>query len=194
MLTEQKPLILASTSRYRAELLARLHMPFTALASAVDETPLPDEDVPSLTRRLANAKAQALAQTHPDRWVLGADQAASANAQILGKPGNHARAVDQLRMLSGQSVEFFTAVTLQRGSRALHAMDITTVRFRHLEDAEIERYLTREPAYDCAGSFKCEGLGISLFEDICSNDPTALVGLPLIAVRRLLAEAGFAVP
>lgn len=194
MLTEQAPLILASGSRYRAELLTRLHLPFTALASQVDETPLPDESVRALTRRLARAKAQALAARHPDRWVLGSDQSAALDARLLGKPGHHAAAVEQLEALSGRKVEFLTALALVRGAQLLEALDVTTVRFRKLERAEIERYLALEPAYDCAGSFKCEGLGISLFEEIRSTDPTALIGLPLIAVRRLLAEAGCARP
>ena len=182
-------LILASNSRYRAQLLARLHLPFEAIAPDVDETPRPDESAQALTARLALAKAQALAIRHPGRWVLGSDQAASAQGRLLGKPGTHDRAVEQLTFLSGQQVEFHTAVVLA-GPKVRTAADITRVQFRPLSLAEIQRYLKLEPAYDCAGSFKCEGLGISLFERIESTDPTALIGLPLIAVRRLLAEAG----
>ena len=186
-------LILASGSKYRAELLGRLHLPFSAVPSNVDETPRPGEPVRALTQRLALAKAQALADAHPGSWVLGSDQAACADNRLLGKPGSHARAVEQLGFLSGKAVEFHTAVALV-GRRVYSAADVTTVHFRKLNLAEIERYLELEPAYDCAGSFKCEGLGISLFERIDSSDPTALIGLPLIAVRRLLADAGFPAP
>lgn len=187
-------LILASGSPYRAELLGRLCVPFTALSSQVDETPLAGEDPRQLTQRLALAKAQALAASHPQAWILGSDQSAAAQGRILGKPGTLDRARAQLRLLSGQTVEFLTAVALIRGDEQLQALDVTTVRFRTLGDAEIERYLAAEPALDCAGSFKCEGLGISLFEEIRSADPTGLVGLPLIMTARLLRQAGFSLP
>lgn len=187
-------LILASGSRYRAELLSRLHLPFKGIAPDIDETPAPGESVTALTRRLAAAKAQALAGKHPESWVLGSDQAAAADGQILGKPGNHANAVKQLGFLSGKTVEFHTAVALVHGEQQLEASDVTRVRFRRLGAPEIEQYLRLEPAYDCAGSFKCEGLGITLFEEIASSDPTGLIGLPLILVRRLLAQAGYPLP
>lgn len=189
-------LILASTSRYRAELLQRLGLPFDGMAPAVDETPHAGEPPAALAARLALAKATAVAQRLPDHWVLGSDQVCACGGTLLGKPGTRARARQQLRQLAGRSAEFHTAVALIHGATALTltAIDVTRVRLRPLQDAEIERYLDVEPALDCAGSFKCEGLGISLCEAIDSQDPTALIGLPLIAVRRLLAEAGFDVP
>jgi septum formation protein len=187
-------LILASGSRYRAELLGRLQIAFQALPSQVDETPQPGENPRELTQRLAVAKARALAQAHPQAWILGSDQSASAQGRILGKPGTLERAREQLRLLSGQTVEFLTAVALVQGTRLLQALDVTTVRFRRLDEATIERYLAAEPALDCAGSFKCEGLGISLFEEMRSSDPTGLVGLPLIRTAALLREAGFRIP
>lgn len=187
-------MLLASASRYRAELLQRLQLPFTAIASQVDETPQRGETVRALTRRLAREKAQALRSTHPQRWILGSDQAAALDQQILGKPGDRETAIAQLLAASGRRIEFLTAVALVAGDTVLEAMDITTVQFRSLSRAEIERYVDLEPAFDCAGSFKCEGYGITLFESVESRDPTALIGLPLIAVRRLLAEAGLSLP
>jgi septum formation protein len=190
------PLILASASRYRAELLARLRIPFEAMAADVDETPLPGETTRALAARLASAKAQKLAGLYPDRWVLGSDQVCSCEGRPLGKPGTRAVAIAQLQAQSGQRVEFFTAVELrQTASGAVHThTDVTRVQFRELGRTEIERYVDAEDALDCAGGFKCEGLGIALFEAIDSSDPTALIGLPLIAVRRLLLHAGCAVP
>lgn len=193
-ISSQYPLILASSSRYRAELLRRLQLPFTGIAPDLDETPLPGEAAEALTRRLALAKAQALAQRHPGRWVLGSDQAATADGRILGKPGSRERAAEQLGFLSGRRVDFLTAVALVCDDQVFSALDLTTVQFRVLEKAEIERYLDAEAVLDCAGSFKCEGLGITLFEHIRSDDPTGLIGLPLIAVRRLLAQASCALP
>jgi septum formation protein len=193
MLNSANPALrLASTSRYRAELLARLRLPFTTGAPDLDESAQSGEGAAALTRRLARAKAQKLAAA--DTWVLGSDQAAECEGRLLGKPGSHARAVEQLRFAAGREVRFHTAVALLGADRCLEAADVTTVRFRALDDATIERYLAAEPAYDCAGSFKCEGLGITLFERIDSSDPTALVGLPLIATARLLREAGFVLP
>lgn len=187
-------LILASGSSYRAGLLARLQIPFQALPSQVDETPLSGETPRALTQRLAVAKAQALAAAHPQAWILGSDQSASARGQLLGKPGTPERAREQLSLLSGQTVEFLTAVALLRGRQLYQALDVTTVQFRPLDEATIDRYLAAEPALDCAGSFKCEGLGISLFEEMRSTDPTGLVGLPLIRTAGLLREAGFSIP
>lgn len=193
-LSAQNPLILASGSKYRAELLSRLHLPFVGIAPNLDESPLSDELARPLTQRLALAKAQCLAKQHPNRWVLGSDQAASCQGRILGKPGTVARAAEQLEFLSGNNVEFFTAVALLRNDEVFTALDVTTVQFRALSPFEIDRYLKAESVLDCAGSFKCEGLGITLFESIRSEDPTGLIGLPLIAVRRLLAQAGYALP
>ena len=193
-LSAQNPLILASGSKYRAELLSRLQLPFVGIAPNLDECALPDEPVRALTQRLALAKAHALASQYPKRLVLGSDQATSAQGRILGKPGTMERAAEQLHFLSGKAVEFLTAVALVRDDQVFTALDVTTVQFRVLNTDEIARYLNAESVLDCAGSFKCEGLGISLFESIRSEDPTALIGLPLIAVRHLLAQAGYALP
>lgn len=189
------PLLLASTSRYRAELLGRLRLPFDTADPLTDETALPGERPAALASRLAAAKAAAVAVRHPGAWVIGSDQVAELDGQPLGKPGQRASAIDQLSAMSGRAVRFHTGVCLQHNDgRRLQAVDITRVRFRVLAADEITRYLDADQPFDCAGSFKCEGLGISLFEAIDSCDPTALVGLPLIATARLLREAGFAVP
>ncbi len=185
-------LILASTSRYRCELLNRLQLPFNVDPPAVDETPEPGEAPAALAARLALAKAKAVADRHPTAWVIGADQVAACRGQILGKPGGFLRACEQLTAASGQSVVFYTAVTLIRqdlGRCASH-LDQTVVRFRVLDAGEIEHYVKRDTPYDCAGSFRSEGLGISLFERIDSEDPTALVGLPLIWLAAALRTAG----
>ncbi|WP_428385644.1 Maf family protein [Nevskia ramosa] len=196
LINSEFPLILASGSRYRASLLARLGLPFMAMPSDADESRQPGETPLQLAERLALAKARVLSRQHPERWVLGSDQVAALGAIVLGKPGNRERAIAQLQAQAGNTVSFITAVTLlhEAGGRVLRHVDHTRVRFRQLSDAEIERYLDAEPAYDCAGSFKSEGLGISLVEAIDSEDATGLVGLPLIAVRRMLAEAGCALP
>jgi len=188
------PLILASTSRYRAELLGRLGLPFEAIAPGVDEIPLPAEPPAALAQRLARAKAQAVAARAPGRWVLGSDQVPAFEGKVLDKPGTREAAQSQLEGCSGKSVVFYTAAALVAGERVFDHLDTTIVRFRALTPAQVARYLDAEPAYDCAGSFKVEGLGISLFEAIETRDPTALVGLPLIAVRRLLGEAGYSLP
>lgn len=195
-ITADCPLILASGSRYRAGLLARLGLPFEALPSDADESRLDGETPRALAERLALAKARTLSTRHPARWVLGSDQVAALGDLVLGKPGSRAAAIAQLRAQSGQAVAFITAVALvHEASGALHRhVDVTTVRFRALADAEIERYVDAEPAFDCAGSFKSEGLGIALIEAIESDDATGLVGLPLIAVRRLLAQIGCPLP
>ena len=196
VISTQSPLILASTSRYRAELLRRLGVPFEQEAPGSDETPRSGEAPRELAQRLALAKAQAVAARHPQHWVLGSDQVCACGEELLGKPGDRQRAIGQLTRLSGNSARFFTAVALVRGvSGALYeALDLTTVHFRRLDAEEIERYVTAEPAFDCAGSFKSEGLGIALCEAIESRDQTGLVGLPLIAVRELLLRAGLALP
>lgn len=195
-ISRQAPLVLASTSHYRAELLKRLHVPFEAHASKVDEMRYPGEVLEEMAERLARMKASALRVRFPARWILGADQVASLSGQPMGKPGNRVRAVEQLAMSSGRTVTFYTCAALfGPGKQIATVMDATRVRFRKLSPGEIERYVDAEKPFDCAGSFKVEGLGISLFEDISCHDPTALVGLPLIGVRRMLAEtAGFAVP
>jgi septum formation protein len=189
-----RPLILASGSRYRTQLLARLKISFIAVASDTDETPRPDEMPGVLAGRLAEAKARALAPRFADHWILGCDQVAVAEGRIFGKPGTAEGAAEQLRALSGRAAQFITAMVLIHNDRILRAADITTVRFRALRDDEILRYVAAEPSLDCAGSFKSEGLGIALFEEIQSRDPTALIGLPLIGLSRLLREAGYALP
>lgn len=187
-------LVLASTSPYRRELLQRLRLPFDCARPEVDETPLPGEEVAPLVRRLAAAKAAAVAQARPGDWVIGSDQAAELDGGILGKPGGRDGALAQLAAMSGRVVRFHTGVCLHGPGGVLAAVDVTRVHFRRLQRAEIERYVDAEQPFDCAGSFKCEGLGIALFEAVESHDPTALVGLPLIALCGLLREAGYALP
>lgn len=189
-------LVLASTSPYRRELLARLGLPFEAVAPGVEEAAAPDEPPARLAARLAASKAAAVAAAQPDGcWVLGSDQVADLDGQPLGKPGHREAAIAQLHAMSGRRVRFHTAVALQAADGTLlEALDTTTVVLRTLREPEIERYVDAERPFDCAGSFKVEGLGISLFEAVDNRDPTALVGLPLIATAGLLRQAGFAVP
>jgi len=188
-------LILASTSRYRRELLQRLRLPFDVAAPETDESALPGEPPQALARRLAAAKATAIASHMPGAWVIGSDQVAELDGIALGKPGTRDAAVSQLASMSGREVVFRTAVSVVHGDgRAFHAEDATIVRFRGLDDAEIGRYVDAEQPFDCAGSFKSEGLGIVLFDAIVSQDPTALIGLPLIATADLLRRAGYALP
>jgi septum formation protein len=185
-------LILGSTSRYRRELLERLRLPFEVRAPAVDETPRPGELPAALAQRLALAKAHAVSAAYPDAVVIGSDQVADLDGEPIGKPGTHERAVAQLRAMRGRSVVFQTAVAVVRASTGYvgTALAPVTVRFRALSNAEIEHYLRTEQPYDCAGSAKCETLGIALLEAIESDDPTALVGLPLIRTSALLRAAG----
>jgi len=191
-MTRPLQLVLGSTSRYRRELLERLRLPFDVCAPDVDETPLPGEAPAALAVRLALAKARDVAAKFPGAVVIGADQVADHAGQSVGKPGNHERAVGQLRAMSGHSVVFQTAVAVVRADTgyAGSAVVPVTVRFRRLGEAEIERYLRIEQPYDCAGSAKSETLGIALLDSIDSTDPTALVGLPLIKTCALLREAG----
>jgi septum formation protein len=186
------PLILASTSRYRRELLSRLRLPFEVLSPEVDESALPDEVPASLAQRLALAKARAVARRRPEAVVIGSDQVADLDGQALGKPGTHERAVQQLRHMRGHRVLFHTAVAVVRAATGFEstALNSVAVSFRMLRDDEIEFYLRTEQPYDCAGSAKCETLGISLLSAIESDDPTALVGLPLIRTSELLRQAG----
>ena len=185
-------LVLGSTSRYRRELLERLALPFAVASPEVDETPLSGEAPAALAQRLALAKAHAVAALHPDAIVIGSDQVADLDGTPIGKPGNHERAVAQLRAMRGRSVVFQTAVAVVRPATGFAALRLVpvTVRFRALTDTEIEHYLQREQPYDCAGSAKSEALGIALLDAIDSDDPTALIGLPLIATCALLREAG----
>lgn len=191
-MSTRPPLILASTSRYRRELLERLRLPFEVHAPDVDETPLPGETPAALALRLALAKAHAVSAHHADAVVIGSDQVADLDGQPIGKPGTHERAVAQLTSMRGRSIVFQTAVAVVRASTgyAHAALVPVTVRFRNLSDAEIEHYLRTEQPYDCAGSAKCETLGIALLDAIESDDPTALVGLPLIRTSALLRAAG----
>ena len=189
-------LVLASTSRYRRELLERLRLPFDVVRPEVDETALPGESPHALAIRLALAKAQAIAGQHSgDVWALGSDQVADVDGHALGKPGGREAAIAQLRSMSGRTVRFHTALCLAHADgRGFAGIDLTEVHFRELADREIERYVDAEQPFDCAGSFKSEGLGITLFERIDNRDPTALIGLPLIATCGLLRKAGFELP
>lgn len=187
-------LVLASTSRYRRELLARLRLEFDTVRPDVDETPFAGEAPAALALRLAVAKAEAVAAQRPGARVIGSDQVADFDGVALGKPGGRAAAIAQLESMSGREVAFRTAVAVASAGTVASALDTTVVRFRCLDRAEIERYLDLEQPWDCAGSFKSEGLGISLFDAIESRDPTALVGLPLVETARLLRKAGYAIP
>ena len=191
-----RALVLGSTSRYRRELLTRLGLPFTTEAPGVDETPQNGESPRDLAVRLALAKARDVARRHPQAIVIGSDQVADLAGQPLGKPGNHERAVAQLRAMRGQTVIFQTAVSVVCQATGFKQSDLSAVevRFRALEDDEIERYLRAEQPYDCAGNAKSEGLGIALLDAILSDDPTALIGLPLIRTARLLRAAGLRLP
>ena len=188
----QRPLILASTSRYRRELLNRLHLPFDVQAPEVDETALDGETPRELAERLALEKARAVAARFPEAVVIGSDQVAELAGEALGKPGDHARATAQLRRMRGQALVFQTAVAVVCEATGFVQRDLAPVRvvFRELSDAAIEQYLRAEQPYDCAGSAKSEGLGIALLSAIDSDDPTALVGLPLIRTCRMLRAAG----
>jgi septum formation protein len=186
-------LVLGSTSRYRRELLERLHLPFEVVSPEVDETPRPGESPRAIALRLALAKAHAVAARFPAAVVIGSDQVADLDGTALGKPGGHDRAVQQLRQMSGRSVVFQTAVAVVCLETGFEQVDLAPVRvrFRSLGDGEIETYLRIEQPYDCAGSAKSEGLGIALLEAIDNDDPTALVGLPLIRTCRMLQAAGY---
>ena len=188
-------LLLASTSPYRRELLSRLRIPFDVVRPEVDETPLAGEPPLVLAQRLAAAKAEVIAAREGDAWVIGSDQLAELDGRPLGKPGNRDAALTQLASMSGRSVAFRTALcVMHRELGRFDAVDTTIVRFRSLAADGIARYVDAEQPFDCAGSFKSEGLGIALFEAIETSDPTALVGLPLIATAQLLRRAGFALP
>ena len=189
-------LILASTSPYRRDLLARLQLPFEAVAPEADETPLPNEAPAATAERLAVAKAQAVADRFPDALIIGSDQVAHLGETRFGKPGTRARAIDQLRTMSGHTVVFHTGLCLLNSATGrIHLRGIPTeVRFRELSDAEITRYLDREDALNCAGSARSEGLGIALLEAMRGDDPNALVGLPLIALCDMLRAEGIELP
>ncbi|UCV01777.1 Maf family nucleotide pyrophosphatase [Dechloromonas denitrificans] len=188
-------LILASTSPYRRELLGRLGLPFEVANPQTDESPLAGETPEAMALRLSEAKARAVAEAYPDALIIGSDQVATVDGEIYGKPGTHERAVEQLRALSGKTVNFFTGLCLfnsRTGEADVHGVP-TLVTFRQLRDTEIENYLRREPAYNCAGSAKSEGLGIALLSSMKGEDPNALVGLPLIALCDMLRRQGMAI-
>lgn len=197
MPSNNHPIILASSSPYRRELLGRLGIAFSCTSPDVDETPLPDEAPAALAARLARAKADTVAgASAAPALVIGSDQVASCDGAVFGKPGDRERTCEQLRRASGREVEFHTAVAVvaASGGRVENGADLTRVSFRTLTDAEIDRYVDREQPYDCAGGFKAEGLGITLFESIESRDPTALIGLPLILVAKCLRVFGYELP
>ncbi len=191
-----RALILGSTSRYRRALLERFRLPFEVVSPEVDETPQIGELPLALSLRLARAKALAVAAKHPQAIVIGSDQVVDLDGQCLGKPGDHERATAMLRSMSGRTVVFQTALCVVCLESAFEAMDVAAVSvvFRDLTDAEIERYLRAEQPYDCAGSAKSEGLGITLLERIDSDDPTALEGLPLMRTAKMLRQAGLVLP
>jgi MAF protein len=189
------PLVLASTSPFRRELLERLGIPFRTVAPDADETALPGETPQALVGRLARLKARAAGATHRG-LIIGSDQVATTGSDILGKPGNHERAVAQLRYLSGKRVSFHTGLCLLDSVSGNCQVDVVPyhVVFRTLDDAQIEHYLRADQPYHCAGSFKSEGLGITLFERMEGDDPTALIGLPLIRLTSMLKQAGIVLP
>ena len=194
-LSDGRLLILASTSPFRRELLARLGLPFAVRAPEVDENQQPGEEAPVLVARLAEWKARAVARRERGALVIGSDQAAVLDGAILGKPGDYDRATAQLRRASGRTVTFYTGLCLldDVSDRSQVAVEEFRVVFRTLTPAMIDRYLRREQPYGCAGSFKSEGLGIALFERLEGDDPTSLIGLPLIRLTRMLEAAGVAV-
>jgi septum formation protein len=189
-------LVLGSTSPFRRALLERLGLPFVSVAPHTDETPLPGESPPALVTRLAEAKARAVAAQYPGSLIIGSDQVAVIDDQILGKPGSRERAAAQLRLASGRQVVFFTGLCLLNtaSGRAQVVCEPFHVHFRELDDARIGRYLDAEQPFNCAGSFKSEGLGIALFQRLEGDDPNALIGLPLIRLVDMLAEEGVVVP
>lgn len=190
------PLVLASTSRYRRELLERLRLPFSSAPPETDETPLPGEPPEQLVCRLAKAKASALQGSHPAHLIIGSDQVATLDGRIIGKPHTFANAAAQLQAASGRSVTFLTGLCLYNSQSGHHQIDCIpfTVHFRPLSAAQIDRYLRAEQPLDCAGSFKSEGLGISLFARTEGTDPTSLIGLPLIRLVDMLSNEGMSIP
>jgi len=190
---QSSALVLASSSKYRKQLLDRLGLPFSAASPDIDETAAQGESPQQLVSRLAEQKARALAATHQHHLIIGSDQVACVDEQILGKPGSEQRAAEQLTRLSGNTVQFYTAVALLNSvtDRLQLALDVTEVEFRSLESREIEAYIAREQPLDCAGSFKSEGLGVALFERISTQDPAALIGLPLVQLCAMLRGEQF---
>ena len=193
--TTQLSLVLASTSPFRKELLQRLGIPFETAAPDVDESPRTGETPTALVRRLSEAKARAIGQSRPG-LIIGSDQVATTGNDILGKPGTHPRAIEQLQYLSGRWVTFHTGLCLLNSVTDEAQLDVISykVQFRQLDAGQIERYLQADQPYHCAGSFKSEGLGITLFERMDGDDPSALIGLPLIRLTTMLTDAGVVLP
>jgi septum formation protein len=191
----ERQLVLASSSPYRRELLKKLGLNFSCESPAIDESPLAGESAQQLVVRLAIDKAKAVAANHPDALIIASDQVALFNGKILGKPGNHLAAKRQLAEASGNEVLFLTSLVLLDTSTGMHQHEVVpyTVHFRTLNDIEIEGYLLKEQPYDCAGSFKSEGLGITLFNRLEGDDPTALIGLPLIKLSEMLINEGLSI-
>ncbi len=191
-ITPELPWVLASGSPYRRELLSRLQHPFRVCVSQVDETPLAEETAPMLVQRLAECKARSVARLYPRALIIGSDQVATLDGSIIGKPGNPERAAQQLRQASGRLVQFYTGLTLFNSATGHCAtvLEPFAVHFRPLTEAQIQHYLAKEQPYDCAGSFRSEGLGVSLFARLEGDDPSALMGLPLIQLVSLLARFG----
>jgi MAF protein len=189
-------LVLGSTSPFRAEVLRKLGIPFETDAPRSDEQRLPDEAPEALVRRLSEAKARDVASRHPDALIIGSDQVACVGGDILGKPGNRQNAIAQLSAASGRAVDFFTGLCLLNSAsgRAQVQVEPFTVRFRRLDPAQIQRYVDREQPFNCAGSFKSEGFGITLFAALEGRDPNALIGLPLILLVEMLANEGMILP
>lgn len=192
----QPKLILASRSPYRRQLLERLELPFETIAANIDESPLPNENPTAYVSRLAHEKAAEIAKTHAGNLVIGSDQCAVVNGDILGKPGDRETAIQQLEMVSGREIQFLTGVCIMHAQTNWQRAEIApfTVVFRTLSRREIERYIEQDQPYDCAGSFKSEGFGVTLCQSMQGTDPTALIGLPLILVAQMLREFGFELP
>ncbi len=188
------PVLLASTSRYRAELLGRLGLPFDQQSPVCDETPLPDEIPSELVARLARLKAESIHDAGSDRITIGSDQVAHHAGVILGKPGDHAAATKQLQTIAGETVHFYTGLHVLRGNQARHCIVTTEVVFKALANSQIERYLLKDQPYDCACSFKSESMGSAIVETMASDDPSALIGLPLIKLAGFINDLGLELP
>ncbi|WFE67983.1 Maf family protein [Thiomicrospira sp. R3] len=196
MMTSNIPIILASSSRFRQQLLHKLGIEFNSLAPQIDESRQPNESIEQMVARLSLSKAQAVSSGHPNAIIIASDQTASLNGKALGKAGNYQAAFDQLKAQSGQCIKFYTGLVVYNPIEKiyLNAMDTTLVTFRQLSDTQIHNYLMAEKPYDCAGSFKSEGLGVCLLERIETLDPNALIGLPLIQLTNLLGQLGINLP
>lgn len=190
------PIVLGSSSIFRKQMLEKLQLPFIQHSPDIDESPLNDETPPQMIERLSLLKAQEVAKAHPDKIIIASDQCATFNNQPIGKPHTHENAVKQLKDFSGNAIVFYTGLVVidPRDKKIYQTLDVTTVNFRKLSDATIENYLLGEQPYQCAGSFKSEGLGITMFHSIESKDPNALIGLPLIDLTTIFAEMGITLP